>query len=74
MLLGWFGENLPAGAFTTIVAAILLITRALERLFPWADLSLSEDSSEVWRPRDDDYAVPGRNWDLGQSRPEDTAS
>ena len=45
MLLGWFGENLPAGAFTTIVAAILLITRALERLFPWADLSLSEDSS-----------------------------
>ena len=36
MLLGWLGGSLTAGAFTTIVAAILVATMAWEHFHPWA--------------------------------------
>jgi ABC-type transport system involved in cytochrome bd biosynthesis fused ATPase/permease subunit len=45
MLLGWLGGSLTAGAFTTIVAAILLVMLASEHLSPWTGLALSEDGT-----------------------------
>ncbi|MCL1692657.1 MAG: low temperature requirement protein A [Actinomycetia bacterium] len=42
MLLGWLGGSLTAGAFTTVVAAILLITLASEHLVPWTSGRRSE--------------------------------
>ncbi|MEA3503228.1 MAG: low temperature requirement protein A [Actinomycetota bacterium] len=39
MLLGWLGGGLTAGAFTTIVAAILIITMTWEHFHPWAPVT-----------------------------------